>query len=83
MAIRLSDKHLVYSIASVFDMVYCPAFNVAMFIWSLPVAVPFLISRSATSTTHYVLVTLFGQCGLWYSAHCHIARSRISLFFII
>ena len=36
--IRLSDKHLVYSLASVFEMVSSPAFNVSMFIWSLPVA---------------------------------------------
>ena len=30
--IRLSDKHLVYSLASVFEMVSSPAFNVSMFI---------------------------------------------------
>ena len=35
--IRLSDKHLVYSLASVLEMVSSPVFNVSMFIWSLPV----------------------------------------------
>ena len=39
LGIRLSDKHLVYSLASVFEMVFSPAFNVSMFVWSLPVAV--------------------------------------------
>ena len=33
--ICLSDKHLMYSLASVFEMVSYPAFNVSMFIWSL------------------------------------------------
>ena len=47
--IHLSDKHLVYSLASVFEMVSSPAFNISMFIWSLPVAVPFFISRRAAS----------------------------------
>ena len=28
--IRLSDKHLVYSLASVFKMVFSPAFNVSI-----------------------------------------------------
>ena len=35
--IRLSDKYLVYSLASVFEMVSSPTFNVSMFIWSLSV----------------------------------------------
>ena len=52
--IRLSDKHLVYSLASVFGMVSSPVFNVSMFTWSLPVAVPFF-SRSAASTSHDVI----------------------------
>ena len=52
MGIRLSDKHLVYSLAGVFEMVYSPAFNVSMLIWSLSIAVPFFISRSAASTSH-------------------------------
>ena len=29
-----SDKHLVYSLASYFEMVFSPSFNVSMFIWS-------------------------------------------------
>ena len=52
--IRLTDKHFVYSVGSVFEMVSSPAFNVSLFIWSLPVAVPFFISHSATSTSHDV-----------------------------
>ena len=41
--IRLSDTHLVYSLASVIEIVSSLAFNVSMFIWSLPVAVPYLV----------------------------------------
>ena len=55
MDIRLSDKHLVYSLAKVFEMLSSPAFNVSMFIWSLPVAVPFFLSCSAVSTSHDVI----------------------------
>ena len=36
--IRLSDKHLVYSLASVFEIVYSPAFNVSLFIKIMVVA---------------------------------------------
>ena len=53
--IRLCYKHLVYSLASVFEMVSTPAFNVSMFIWSLSVAVPFFIYRSAASISHDVI----------------------------
>ena len=52
MGIRLSVKHLVYSLASVFEMLFSPAF---MFIRSLPVAVPFFISRNAASTSHDII----------------------------
>ena len=62
MGIRLSEKHLVYSLASVFEMVYSPDFNVYMFLWSLHVAVPFFISRSAASTSYDVISdTSFGS----------------------
>ena len=37
------------------EIISSPAFNVSMFIWPLPVAVPFFISRSATSTSHDVI----------------------------
>ena len=68
MGIGISDKHLVCSLASVSEMVSSPAFNVSMLIWSLPVTVPFFISRIAASTSHMLtLVPLLGQCGLWYS----------------
>ena len=74
MGILLSDKHLVYCLASVSDMVSSPAFNLSMFIWSLLVAVPFFKSHSAASTSHdvIILVPRLGQCGLWYSVHCRI-----------
>ena len=52
----------MYRLASVFEMVSSPAFNVSIYIWSLPVAVLFFISRSAASTSHDVTVdygTLF------------------------
>ena len=39
----LVDKHLLYSLASVFEVVSSRAFNVSMFIWTLPVAVTFFI----------------------------------------
>ena len=43
-------------------MVSSPAFNVSMFIWSLPVAVPFFICHSAVSTFHDVISgTSFGS----------------------
>ena len=80
MGIRLSDKHLVYSLASVFEMESSRAFNVSMFIWSLPVAVPFFTSRSANSTFHDAISGTLGQRGLWYSVHCRIARCIIHLF---
>ena len=74
MGIRLSDKHLVCSLASVFEMVSSPAFNVSMFTWSLPVAVPFFISRSAASTSHDITsstslgsVCIMVFCSLSYS----------------
>ena len=73
----------MYSLASVFEMVYFPAFNVSMFIWSLPVAVPFFISRSAAFTSHDGISgrsLILGQCGLWYYVHCRIPRCRIPLF---
>ena len=53
-SIRLSDKHLVFRLASVFKVVSSPALS--MFMWSLPVAVPFfIVSRSAASTSHHVV----------------------------
>ena len=74
--ICLSDTHLVYSLASVFEMVSSPTFNVSMFIWSLPVAVVLLPPPKMLS-----LVRLLGQCGLWYSIHCRIVRCIIPLFY--
>ena len=67
--IRFSDKHLVYSLASIYEVESSPAFNVSMFIWSLPVAVPFFISRSAASTSHDVTSgTSFGS--VWIKVLC-------------
>ena len=80
--IRFSDKHLVYSLANVFEMVSSPAFNVSMFIWSLPVVVPFFISRIAYSTSHDLISGIsFGS--VWITVLCslsYIARCRIPLF---
>ena len=59
--IRFSDKHLVYSSANVFEMVFFHTLYVS--IWSLPDAVPFFISRSAASMV-LSLVFLSCQCGL-------------------
>ena len=77
MGIRLSEKHLFYSLASVFEMVYYPAFNVSMFIlWSLPVAVAFFISRSAASTSHDVISgTSFGS--VWIMVLCSLSYSSV------
>ena len=62
--IRLSEKHLVYSLPSVFQMVSSPAFNVSLFIMSLPVAVPFFISLIVALPIPMMLslVPLLGQC---------------------
>ena len=51
MGIRLSDKHLVYSLAIVFEMVCSPAFNVSIYrlYGRCLLLVPFLISRIAAS----------------------------------
>ena len=64
-------------------MVSSPSFNVSMFIWSLPVAAPFFISRIVASTLNDVISgASFGsdQCELWYYVHCLIDRCN---FFII
>ena len=59
MGIRLSDKHLVYRLANVFEMACSPAFNVLMFAMSLPVAVSFLLFHSAATNSHYAIAGLF------------------------
>ena len=75
--IRLSDKHLMKSLANVFEMV--TAFNVSMFIWSLPAAVPFFISRCAAFTSNDAIVgTPFGS--VWIMVLCSLCR--IPLFFL-
>ena len=62
MGIRLSDKQLVYSLASVFEMVSSPAFNVSIFILSLPVVVTFFIFHCFASTSRDVIAgTYFGS----------------------
>ena len=77
--IRFSDKHLVYSLASVFEMVSSPAFNVSMFMWLLSVLI--FISRSAASTSHDVIsgtsfesVWIVILCSLSY---CSVSNSSI------
>ena len=54
MGIRLSDRHLMYSLACVTELVSSPSCNVSMFIW-LYIDVPFFISRCAASTFHGVM----------------------------
>ena len=75
--IRLSGKHLVYSLENVFERVSFPAFNVSMFIWLLPVAVPFFIYyRCAASTSHDVISgTSFGS--VWTMATCSLLCSSV------
>ena len=74
--IRLSDKHLVYSLANVFQMVSSRAFNVSMLIWSLPVAVPFFISGSAASTSHDIICgTSSGS--VWIMVLCSLSYSSV------
>ena len=76
MDIRLSDKHLVYNLASVFEMVFSPAFNVSMFVWSLSIGVPFFIFRSAASTSHDVISgTSFGS--VWIMVFCSLLYSSV------
>ena len=81
MGIRLSDKYLVYSVASVFEMISSPAFNVSMFIWSLPVAVlsSYLVVLLPPPMT-LPSVPLLGQCLLWCSGHFRVARCNIPPF---
>ena len=82
MRVRISDKHLLYSLANVFEVVSSPAFNVSMFIWNLPVADQLFISRSAASTSHDVISgTSVGPVWITVlSTHCCVARCRIPLF---
>ena len=74
MGIPLSDMHLVYSLANVFEKVSSPASSVSMFLmWLLPVAVPFVISRSVASTSHDVISgTSFGS--VWIMVFCSLCR---------
>ena len=76
---HLSDKHLVHSLVSVFEMVYFPAFNVSMFKWSLPVTVPFLIYGSAASTSHDVIFGTFVG-SLWIMVFCSLSYSSVYEF---
>ena len=64
-------KHLVYSSASLSEMVASTAFNVSIIMRSLPVALPFFVPLGAASTAHGVIsVTFSGLCESWYSVHC-------------
>ena len=69
----------MYGLESILDMVYFPAFSVSMFVWSLRYGVSYFISLSAASNSHGV-ISGQGHYELWYSVHCHVARSNIPLF---
>ena len=76
LGIRLSDKHLVYNFASVFEIVSSLAVNVSMFIWSLPVAVPFFVYRNAASTSHDVTSgTSVGSVWIMVLLHSSVSNS--------
>ena len=78
---RLSDKHFVYTLASVFQMVLFSAFNVSMFIWSLPISVQLFLSRRASSTTHDVISgTSFGT--VWVMVPCSLSYSSVGIFLL-
>ena len=69
--------HLVYSLASVSEMVSSPAFNVSMFIsMSLPVVIPLFISRRAAFTSHDVISgTSFGS--MWIMVLCSLSYNSV------
>ena len=56
MGIRLSDTHLMYSLASVFEMVSSLVFTVSIFKTVVAVAVPFVISLSAIGSVGIVVL---------------------------
>ena len=57
-------------------MVSSPAFNVSMCIWSLTVALPFFIYRSAASTSHDVISG--DSCGsVWILVFCSLSYSSV------
>jgi len=74
MGIHLSDKDLVYSLASVFEMVSSPP--VSMFIWSLPVDVPFFIVRSAASTNRDAVFGTYYR-SMWFVVLCSLSYSSV------
>ena len=56
-------------------MISSPAFNVSMFVWSLPVAVLFFISRSAASTFHDVISDFVGS--MWIMVLSSLSYSSV------
>ena len=73
----------MYSLANVFEMVSSPAFNVSMFIWSLPVVVPSFISCSAASTSHDVISgTSFGVSVNYGTLSTAVQLVRIPLYIL-
>ena len=70
-------------------MVSSPAFNISMFILSLPITVPLFISLSAASTSHDVISgTCFGSvwimvlCSLSYNSDVEFPYSFYDLILI-
>ena len=71
--VSASESRLL--LARVFDMVFYPGFNISMFIWSLPVAVPLFIYLVMMFPPPIMLslVRVLGQC-------VARGRNRITLF---
>ena len=72
--VLLSDKHLVSNLAIVFEMVTSPAFSVSLFLWHLPVALPFFYHSAASTSRDVISGTSSGSmytmvlCSLLYSS---------------
>ena len=80
-AFGFSNKHLVFSLASVFEMVSSLAFKVSIWRWLLPSVVPICISLSAASLAMVLYrVPLSIRCELWDTAHCRLVQCRTSIF---
>jgi len=85
--VRLSHKHLVYGLATVFEMPWyilllsmsrCLYYGRCLLLPHSSYRVVLLPPPMMLSLVPFFL----GQSGLWYSVHCRIARCRIPLFIL-